>query len=555
MAPASTPGFLSSFSTAARRSFEQGLPFQVIRGLATDNRTLRHIGLPRRKDRDGAAFSFTGLVLAPTVLTLALVALATIIIFTFRDLLDTLNLVSIVYLLPVLMASVWWGIWPAMLAAVAGALAADFFFYPPLYSFQISDTQNIADLVVFLIVAVVSGNLAGSLRQRERELQDLYAYSKQLAACFTTADLIRATQDHLSKCLGHSTFLIAERSIEDDSPEGSGVPKDLRHDAAAFIAGNGIAPHTILDGFTQHAWLVRRVPLGPTDYVVFVDLGKGAVGAKLKLDRRIDAILTETAESLARLDLEKALEESRMQARANALKNALVATVSHELRTPLVSILGAASVLEQIQWIKEDERARSLVGAVHGEAARLDSDIQNLVDAARISAGVNHPNRELTDPVDMVHAAIEQKSERLAAHHLEVSLASDLPFVSVQSALVENALAQLLDNAAKYSPAGSTIELEGRAERDWVMLSVTDKGVGLAPDERQRVGQRSFRGVRHAAAVPGSGLGLWIANTFVTANGGKLDAESAGPDLGTTVRISLPAVGDGSQRVRRLRPR
>jgi K+-sensing histidine kinase KdpD len=550
MATASNTGFLSSFSAAARRSFKRGLSVRAIRELAEDYLTLRETSLVRGKNRDFATFNFTGFVLAPAALTLVLVALATVVIFVFRDFLHSLNLVSIVYLLPVLMASVWWGIWPAVLAAVAGALGADFFFYPPLYSFLISDTQNIADLVVFLIVALVSGNLAGNVRQRERELRDLYAYSKQLAACFTTADLIRATESHLSKCLGRPTFLIAGTSIQDDFQEDGGVPKNLRHDAAALIAGDGRAPHTILDGFTQHAWLVRRVPLRPTDYVVFVDLGTGTAGAKRKLDRRIDAILTETAESLARLDLEKALEESRMQAQADALKNALVATMSHELRTPLVSILGAASVLEQMKGIREDERARSLVGAVHGEAARLDSDIQNLVDAARITAGVNQPNRELTDPVDVVHAAIDQKSDRLAAHHLEVSLAPDLPLVKVQSALVENALAQLLDNAAKYSPAGSTIKLDGRAVRDWVMLSVTDQGAGLTPDEGQRVGQRSFRGVRHAATVPGSGLGLWIANTFVTANGGKLDAESSGSGLGTTVRISLPAVRDGSRRTR-----
>jgi two-component system, OmpR family, sensor histidine kinase KdpD len=547
MATASNPGLLSDFSAAARRSFRQGLHFETIRALAAQHLTLLQINLARRQGHNGSAFSFTGLVLAPAALTLVLVVLATATIFIFRDFLHSLNLVSIVYLLPVLMASVWWGIWPAILAAVAGALAADFFFYPPLYSFWISDTQNIADLIVFLIVALVSGNLAGSLRQREREIHDLYAYSKQLAACFTTADLIRATQNHLSKCLGHPTFLIAEQSADDDLPDEGGVPKNLRRDAVAMIIGDGLAPHTILDGVTRRAWLVRRVPLGPTDYVVFVDLGTGAAGAKLKLDRRIDAILTETAESLARFDLEKALDESRMQAQANELKNALVATMSHDLRTPLVSILGAASVLEQIRGIKEDERARALVGAVHGEAARLDSDIQNLVDAARITAGVGQPNRELTDPVDMVHAAVDQKSARLAAHRLEVSLESDLPLVRVQSALVENALAQLLDNAAKYSRAGSTIKLEGRAERDWVMLSVTDSGVGLTPDERQRIGQRSFRGTRHAATVPGSGLGLWIANTFITANGGRLDAESCGTGLGATVRISLPAVRDGKR--------
>jgi K+-sensing histidine kinase KdpD len=497
--------------------------------------------------------SNSGLVtnlIIPSGAALLLVAAATVLIFIFDRFLASVNLVSIIYLIPVLVMATWWGIWPAILAAIAGALAADFFFYPPIYSFWVSDTQSIADLIVFLIVALVSSNLAGSLRRREREIHDLYAYSKQLAACFTAADLIHATQDHLSKRLGHPTSLIAEQDLGGDLPEDGGVPKDVRHDAAVMIAGNGFAPHTILDAVTHHAWLMRRVLLGPNGYIVFADLGKGAAGAKLKLDRRIDAILTETAESLARLDLEKALEESKMQAQADALKNALVATMSHDLRTPLVSILGAASVLEQIEGIREDERARSLIGAVRGEAARLDSDIQNLVDAARITGGAGQPNRELTDPVDMVRAAINQKSARLASHHLEVSLAPDLPLVRVQSTLVENALAQLLDNAVKYSAVGLTIKIDGRAERDWVMLSVTDQGVGLTPDEKQRVGQRSFRGARYAAAVPGSGLGLWIANTFVTANGGKLDAESGGTGLGTTVRISLPAVRDGSRHTR-----
>jgi K+-sensing histidine kinase KdpD len=484
-------------------------------------------------------------LIVPSAAALLLVAAATVVISIFDRFLTSVNLVSIIYLMPVLMTATWWGIWPAILAAVGGALAADFFFYPPIYSLWISDTQNVADLIVFLIVALVSGNLAGSLRRRDREIHDLYAYSKQLAACFSTADLIRATQDHLSRCLGHPTFLIAEQDFGRDSPDDGGLPKDVRRDAAAMIAGNGFAPNTILDPVTHHAWLLRRVPLGRIDYVVFVDAGTGAAATKVKLDRRLDAILRETAESLARLDLEKALEEARMQAQADGLKNALVATMWHDLRTPLVSILGATSVLEQVDRLKEDERVQSLIGTIHGEAARLDSDIQNLIQAARITAGLEQPDRELTDPVDMVRAAIVRKSARLTGHHLEVSLAPDLPLIRVQSSLVENALAQLLDNAAKYSPAGSTIKVDGRIERDWVMLSVTDQGAGLTPDERQRVGQRSFRGTRHAATVPGSGLGLWIANTFVTATGGKMDAESGGTGLGTSVRISLPAVRDG----------
>lgn len=543
MATAPKTEFRSCVSAAARIPAQLGPLVQGIRNWAAP----RPRGAALRAASDGnpagAPSSFVAAIVVPAAATLLAVAAATAIIFVFNGALSFLNLVSIIYLIPVLIAALWWGIWPAILAAIAGALAADYFFYPPLYSFWISDTQNIADLIVFLLIALVSGNLASSLRQRERQMQDLYEFSKRLAACFTTADLIGATQDYLSQALGRPSMLVEAKYVDEDLPADIAVPMDVRRTAAGTIARDDLATHTIFDAGTRHFWLARRVSLGASGYVVFVDLGSGAGGRRSKLNRRIDFALSEAAESLARIDLGRAVEESRMQAQADTLKNALVATMSHELRTPLVSILGAASVLDQLPEIVRDERARSLVATVHDEAARLDGDIQNLVAAARITAGVEQPDAQMTDPVDIVRAAIAQKSTQLSAHHLEVTLAAGLPLVRVQSVLVENALAQLLDNAAKYSPAGSTIKVGGTAERHWVVLSVSDQGAGLTPDERQRVGQRSFRGVRHAAAIPGSGLGLWIANTLVAANDGRLDAESGGPGLGTTARIRLPAAG------------
>jgi len=472
--------------------------------------------------------------------TLLLVACATLITFVLTSILGTVNLVSITFLIPVLLAAIWWGTAPAILAAVAGALSADFFFYPPLYSFWISDTQNIADLIVFLIVALVGGGLAADVRKREREIYDLYGYSRQLAVCFTTPDLIRATQNYLSRRLGRPTMLIEAKNVEDDQSADTTLPKAVRRDAIAMTSLDDIEPHTIMDDATRHTWLVRRVPLGTTEYVVFADLGNGAVEAKRMFDHRVDDALKEATETLARLDLVKAIEEFQLQVQADALKNALVTTISHELRNPLVSILGAASVLERMAAIREDPRAQSLVGTVHDEAARLDSNIKNIIATARITTGVKQTSAELTDPVDIVRAAIEQKRTQLAAHHIDVSLAPGLPLVKVQSALVENAISQLLENAAKYSPSGSTIKVDGRIDQDWVVFSVCDQGIGLTPDERQLVGQRSFRGTRQAAAAAGSGLGLWIASTFITTNGGRLDVTSEGPGLGTTVRIRLP---------------
>jgi K+-sensing histidine kinase KdpD len=472
------------------------------------------------------------------------VALATAVIMIFRGVLPVLNIVTIVYLVPVVVAAVWGGIWPATVAAVTGALAADYLFYPPLYSFRIDDPQNIADLIVFLIVGLVIGNLAGDLREREREIRDLYDYSKQLAACFTISDLIRATQDYLTKCLGRATVLKESKDVEDVQSANIGVPDEVRRGAMTTILQNETAARTVFDDATRHVWLVRRVLLGSTDYVVFVDLGARIIGVRSGLNRRIEAALAEVAENLMRLDLARAIDQARMQTQADALKNALVTTVSHDLRNPLVSILGAASVLDQMAEIRRDARARLLVGTVLDQAARLDSDLQNLVDAARITTGVERPDRQLTDPVDMIYAAIEQKRTQLAAHRLEASIASDLPLVEVQSVLIENALAQLLDNAAKYSRAGSIIKIEGTMDQDWVVLSVSDEGAGLTADEQQQVGRRSFRSDRHAAAIRGSGLGLWIASTFIAANGGKLSADSAGPGLGTTMTIHLPAKPD-----------
>ncbi len=482
------------------------------------------------------------------LMALIAVALATAIILIFRGVLPVLNIVTIVYLVPVVVAAVWWGIWPATLASVTGALAADYLFYPPFYSLRIDDPQNIADLIVFLIVGLVIGNLAGDLREREREIRDLYGYSKQLAACFTTADLIRATQSYLAKYLGRPTILVASKDVEDEPVAEINVPDSVRRNAIAMMARNEVSAETVYDDATRHAWFVRRVPLGPAEYIVFVDLGAGLVSSKGAMNRRIDAVLTEAAQNLARLDFAMAVDRTQLQAQADALKNALVTTISHDLRSPLVSILGAASVLDQMDEIRRDTRARLLVSTVHEQAARLDSDLQNLVDAARITTGVSRPNRQLTDPVDIIYAAIELKRTQLSAHQVEVSIASDVPLVEVQSALVENALAQFLDNAAKYSRAGSIIEIKGSVDHDWVVLSVSDKGVGMTAEERLQVGRQSFRSERNAATISGSGLGLWIAATFIAANGGRLSAESDGPGLGTTMIIYLPATRDVPQR-------
>jgi two-component system sensor histidine kinase KdpD len=160
-----------------------------------------------------------------------------------------------------------------------------------------------------------------------------------------------------------------------------------------------------------------------------------------------------------------------------------------------------------------------------------------LLDATRISAKGVRPQLAWSDPTDIVNAALKQKERRLATHRLVLDIARDAPLIRVDTVLIEQALGQLLENAAKYSPPGTEIRICSYAVEQSVVLSVTDQGTGLTAGEKEQVGRQPFRGVTSG----GSGLGLWIASTFVAANGGSLHAESLGAGLGTTMSMRLPA--------------
>ncbi|MEI9924559.1 MAG: ATP-binding protein [Bradyrhizobium sp.] len=198
-------------------------------------------------------------------------------------------------------------------------------------------------------------------------------------------------------------------------------------------------------------------------------------------------------------------------------------------------------MLGTMPQIQSDHRAQSLVEAISDEVVQLNGFIQNLLNATRVTAGGVSPNLEWADPRDILNAAIRQRARRLVAHKIETEFADDLPLVNVDSGLIEESCGQLLENAAKYSPSGSTISVSAKAEQGHVILSISDQGVGITPDEQQFLGRRSFRSQRHQATVPGSGLGFWIASTFVAANGGTIAISSPGQGLGTTASITLPA--------------
>jgi len=485
------------------------------------------------------------------LLSLTCVGLITAVLLML-DQTVAVNLVPIAYLIPVIVAATQWGIWPATLASIASMAAADFFFFPPIFSFQVEDPQEVVDLLLFLVVALVSSNLASrlrleteTLRRREKELQNLYEFSRRLAACFTVSDLILAVQTYLSRTLGQpAVFFVAKADGQFELPKSGSVPRVVQDSVAAMVTTVGVAAHTITDEATESVWLLRAVGSETAVHgLVAVNIGGGSSESIEIKTQRVESILEEVSLTLHRIDIEKAMEDARLRLQAQLLRDAFHGTLSHELCSPLAAIQGSASVLGSMPQIRGDDRAQSLVEAITDEVAELDGFIQNLLNATRVTAGGVSPHLEWTDPRDIVNAAIRQRARRLVAHKIETEFAEDLPLVNVDSGLIEESCGQLLENAAKYSPSGSTISVGAKTEQGHVVLSISDQGVGITPDEQQYLGRRSFRSQRHQTTIPGSGLGFWIASTFVGANGGTIGISSPGQGLGTTASITLPASG------------
>ena len=486
-----------------------------------------------------------------SLLALLMVAAATLLAYVLTQTLDVRR-GSVLYLLPVLLAGWHLGLIPALVAAVAGVLWSGYFFFSPYYAFYLARPNEILNLVLFMVVAVVTSHLANSMkkqteiaRKREKETSDLYAFSRRLGAAASAGDIYRAIEEHLANLVQRNVVLFGAGG-GDRKPEYGALTQRLHQAIAEVQAGR--TPATTVDDGHGDVWMVRRVSEKNADFgVIAIDLGSVPAKTLDEVRHRVDDVLSDAAATLERLDVARALNDVKMRSETELLREALIGSVSHELRTPLASILGAATVLSKSAAVAKDERLTALAGVVRDEAERLNNDIQNLLDATRISREQIRPRQEWIEPQDIVNSALERRRRRLSGHEVSLDMDSNLPFIYVDAVLVEQAFVQIVDNAAKYSPSGSPITVAAKRNGRDVVLSVHDNGVGLTAEEKSQLGERFFRSARHAAATSGSGLGLWIAKAFVTANGGKIEARSSGVDQGSTVSIHLPFATPANQ--------
>jgi two-component system, OmpR family, sensor histidine kinase KdpD len=485
------------------------------------------------------------------LLSLAMVAAVTLAVYSAVAEIG-LEHGSVLYLVPVLIAATRWGVVAAIAAAFGGVLAPAFFFYPPLYSFRVRDPQEVLNLVLFVVVAIVVSQLASRLRrqlelarQREIDMRDLYAFSRRLAVAFDVSDIHAAIEDHLANVMQRKVVLFAgarEAAASGGRHAGLTVPPQVLAEVIEAASGRrDLATGATVAADSGETWLVRAVSPKNLEFgVIAINFGRESQERSDNLRSRVEAVLADATATLERLGIAHAISEARMRSQTDQLREALIGSVSHELRTPLASILGAATVLSEAPAIAGEKKLRALAHDVRDEAERLNNDIQNLLDATRISSNGITPRVEWADPEDIINSAVERCRARLADRRVVLDLPTNLPLVRVDSVLVQQALVQVFDNAVKYSAPQSRITVSARAPDGQLIISIADQGAGITAAEQSQIWQRFARGERHAATTSGSGLGLWIANAFVAANGGTIKAASAGPGEGSTVAIELP---------------
>jgi two-component system sensor histidine kinase KdpD len=483
---------------------------------------------------------------------LAMSAVALGVSLLLRQTLAVSN-VALVLLVAVLASAVTSGLWPSLFAGLICALAYNFFFLPPLYTFTIAEPENIITLMVFGLVAVIAGNLTARIRtqaivarERAATTEDLYLFSRKLAGIVSLDDLLWATAYQVAHMLGVHVVLLL--------PEGEALavragypPEDTLDEgdmAAAYWAlthgGEAGRGADTLPG-ARRLFLPMRTGRG-TIGIIGLDSPRGREETLLTPDQRrlLDSLSDQAALAIERIHLAEEADSARMARETEKLRSALLTSISHDLRTPLASILGSASSLRLYRGQLDADGEDELLRTIQEEAERLNHFIANLLDMTRLESGALAPRFEPVDLSDVIGSVLRRAAKLLEYHRVVLDVENSLPLLRLDPVLFEQVLFNLLDNAAKYSPPGTAVTLQARRTGNSVTLRVLDQGEGLPDGDLERVFDKFYRVRAGDSQRAGTGLGLAICRGFMEAMGGSITAANRSDEKGAAFILTLP---------------
>jgi two-component system sensor histidine kinase KdpD len=497
------------------------------------------------------------LVAAPLLGSLIAVAIALGIGLLIRPWLGV-ETIDLLFLTAIVAVALRFGLWPSLAASVVATLCYNFFFLPPIYTFTITNPKNVAAFVFFALMATLVSNVAARVRSqalvaggRARTTESLYTFSRKLAGIGTLDDVLWATAYQIALMLKVRVVLLLP---EDGSiavkagypPEDTLGEADL---AAAKWAWQSDRPagrgSENLPG-AKRLFLPMRTGRGAVG-VVGIDTDKP--GPILTPDERrlLDALIDQATLAIERVHLVEDMEHVRRSVEAERLRSALLTSISHDLKTPLSAVLGAAGTLRDLAANLTASERTELLTTIVDEAERLNRFIANLLDMTKLESGAIAPNLSLHDLGEIVGTALQRADKILAQHEVEVQLAADLPMLALDAVLFEQALFNLLDNAAKYASDRTTIRVQAWRERDSVYLQILDEGDGIPPGDLEHIFDKFYRAQKGDRVRAGTGLGLAISRGFVDAMNGTITATNRTDRSGAAFTIRLPIPAQPSQ--------
>ncbi len=486
---------------------------------------------------------------------LAISALSTAIAFAIYPFLELVNLVMM-YLLGVTIAGLRLGRGPAVLTSVVSVLAFDFCFVPPRFTLAVADIQYLITFVVMLIVALVIATLMASVRQqtrvagaRERRTALLYAMSRELTATRGTATIARVAVRHVTEVFQCQAVVLL--------PEHSGTlrypnepPLEISFRKADLAVAQWVNDHGRRAGLgsdTLPAATGAYLPLGGPErtFGVLAVLPENPRRVLLpEQSHLLETFAGQIALALERAQLSDAAESAQVAAQTESFRNTLLASISHDLRTPLAVIAGAGGTLARPTPALDEATRISLGQSIEGKAQEMSELVSNVLDLLRLESGQVTLRRDWQALDDLVGTALHRLEGRLVSHAVELNIPPDLPAVHVDATLIVQVIYNLLDNAAKHTPAGTHISIAAVAEGRFVRVTVDDDGPGLAHLDPARLFDKFQRG-NNEGPIVGVGLGLTICRAIVQAHGGTIEAHNRAAG-GARFELTLPVAEPGT---------
>lgn len=460
------------------------------------------------------------------------------------------NNLSLVFLAAVLISALTRGLWSGLITGIICALAYNWFYTEPRYTFTVADPESVLAIVVFSGAAILVSFLASRAREQTQSARaeaktsrELYGLAKGLASVATEDEVAQTLAAYAARSFDAECAVFARVGVHDlrlaGTAPGVASLNDADMAAARWTADKGQAAGRGADTLPGVRWLF--VPMRTSRLFA----GVLAIARETPLSpqerRRLDAMSDQAATALERAHIARAYEEGRIEMEGERLRATMLASLSHDLKTPIAGILGAASSL-RTYGDKHDEATRTeLLAGIESEAERMQRYVVKLLDMTRLEAGGVKPKLEALDVADVVSAVLKRAEPIAEGVWLDGDVAPGLPLLTADGTLLHQTLFNLVENAIVHGARmvdGGEVRLAARMQDGGVVFQITDNGPGLPADAQARIFDRFFRGDK--AKTSGTGLGLAIVKGFAALMGAKVEAQNRRAHAGAIFTLAFP---------------